>query len=251
MTLHALELRHLLQLALDVALIFHGDLDLLGNIRRQRRTAGVKGRQLIIVELGPLQQRQQGAAVRGVRCAVLRQKGRQCRGGSHAGVLQPVDLPLDGIVLFLHRPEPLLRHEADLIAPPGEPLVGVVLPQHQPVLAAGGHDAVGFVGALGHQIVNQGADVALRSGKDKGAFPFQLPGGVDASHKALNGGLLVSGGAVELPRAVQSGHLLGLQGGQQGQGVDAVIFDGIGRTGHDRAAQAGYAMEHLDLHLLR
>ena len=166
-------------------------------------------------------------------------------------MLQPVDLLFDGGVLFLHRPEPFLRHQADLIAPPGEPLVGVVLPQHQPVLAAGGHDAVGLVGALRHQIVDEGADVALRPGEDKGAFPFQLSRGVDTGHKALNGGLLVSGGAVELPRAVQAGHLLCFQGGQQGQGVDAVIFDGIGRTGHDRAAQAGYAMEHLDLHLLR
>ena len=68
--------------------------------------------------------------------------------------VQPVDLLFDGGVLFLHRPEPFLRHQADLIAPPGEPLVGVVLPQHQPVLAAGGHDAVGLVGALRHQIVD-------------------------------------------------------------------------------------------------
>ena len=166
-------------------------------------------------------------------------------------MLQPVDLPLDGIVLFLHRPESLLRHETDLIASPGQPLVGVVLPQHQPVLAAGGHDAVGLVGALGHQVVDEGADVALRPGENEWTLPSQLPGGVDASHKALNGGLLVSGGAVELPRAVQAGHLLCFQRGQQGQRVDAVIFDGVGRAGHDRAAQAGYAMEHLDLHLLR
>ena len=166
-------------------------------------------------------------------------------------MLQPVDLPLDGIVLFLHCPEPLLRHETDLIASPGQPLVGVVLPQHQPVFAAGGHDAVRLVGALGHQIVNEGADVALRPGEDKGAFPFQLPGRVNAGHKALNGGLLIPGGAVELSRAVQTGHLLRFQRGQQAQRIDAVIFDGIGRTGHDRAAQAGYAMEHLDLHLLR
>ena len=34
MPLHPLELRHLLQLPFDVALIFHGDLDFLGNIRR-------------------------------------------------------------------------------------------------------------------------------------------------------------------------------------------------------------------------
>ncbi len=166
-------------------------------------------------------------------------------------MFQPLDLLFDGGVLFLHRPEPFLRHETDLIASPGQPLVGVILPQHQPVLAAGGHDAVGLVGALRHQIVNQGADVALRPGEDKGAFPFQLSRGVDTGHKALNGGLLVSGGAVELPCAVKAGYLLGFQGGQQGQGVDAVVLDGVGRPGHDGPAQSRYAVEHLHLHLLR
>ena len=251
MTLHTLELRHLLQLALDVALVLDGDLNFLRNVGRQGWPSGVERGQLGVVKLGPLQQGQQGAAVRGVGSAVLCQEGRQGRRGGHAGVFQPLDLLFDGGVLLLHRPEPLLRHEADLIASPGQPLVGVVLPQHQTVLAAGGHDAVRLVGALGHQVVDEGADVALRPGEDKGALPSQLPGGVNAGHKALNGGLLVSGGAVELPCAVQSGHLLGLQGGQQGQGVDAVVFDGVGGPGHHGVPQAGDAVEHLDLHLLR
>ena len=166
-------------------------------------------------------------------------------------MFQPLDFLFDGGVLLLHRPEPLLRHETDLIASPGQPLVGVVLPQHQPVFAAGSHDAVGLVGTLRHQIVDQGADVALRPGKDKGAFPFQLPGSVDTRHKALDRRLLIAGGAVELPCAVQSGHLLGLQGGQQGQGVDAVVLDGVGGPGHHGVPQARDAVEHLDLHLLR
>ena len=203
------------------------------------------------MKLGPFQQGQQGAAVRGVGSAVLCQEGRQGRRGGHAGVFQPLDLLFDGGVLLLHRPEPLLRHEADLIASPGQPLVGVVLPQHQTVLAAGGHDAVRLVGALRHQVVDEGADVALRPGEDKGALPSQLPGGVDAGHKALDRRLLIAGGAVELPCAVQSRYLLGLQDGQQGQGVDAVVLDGVGRPGHHGVPQAGDAVEHLDLHLLR
>ena len=251
MALHPLELRHLLELALDVALVLDGDLNFLRNVGRQGWPSGVEGGQLGVVKLGPLQQRQQRTAIRGIGSAVLRQKCRQGRRGGHAGVFQPLDLLFDGDVLFLHRPEPFLRHQADLIAPPGEPLVGVVLPQHQTVLAAGGHDAVRLVGALRHQIVDQGTDVALRPGKDKGAFPFQLPGSVDTRHKALDGGLLVSGGAVELPRAVQPRHLFRFQRGQQAQRIDAVIFDGIGRAGHHGVPQAGDAVEHLDLHLLR
>ena len=33
--------------------------------------------------------------------------------------------------------------------------------EQEPVLAAGGHNAVGLIGALGHQVVDEGADVAL------------------------------------------------------------------------------------------
>ena len=59
MPLHPLELRHLLKLALDIALILYGNFNFLRNIGGQRRAVRVKGGQLRIMELRPLQKSQQ------------------------------------------------------------------------------------------------------------------------------------------------------------------------------------------------
>ncbi len=118
------------------------------------------------------------------------------------------------------------------------------------VLRPGGHHPVGLVGALGHQVVDEHPDVPLFPAEDQ-RFPAQeLQRGVDARHRALDGGLLIAGGAVELPRPVEAGDFFVLQGGQQLGGVHAVVLDGVGRTGHLGVLQAGDGVEHLHLHLL-
>ena len=131
-----------------------------------------------------------------------------------------------------------------------QPPVGVVLPQHQAVLAAGGHDAVGLLGALGDEVVDEGADVALGALEDEVPLAPELPRGVDPRREALDGGLLIAGGAVELPRPVEAGDLPVLQGGLQSLGVDAVILDGVGGPGHLRPPQARDAVEHVPLDIL-
>ena len=62
--------------------------------------------------------------------------------------------------------------------------------------------------------------------------------------------LLIAGGAVELPRAVQAGHRLYLQRGQQRQRVDAVVLNGVGRPHHHCVLQSRHRVQHLQLHLL-
>ena len=95
----------------------------------------------------------------------------------------------------------------------GEPLVGVVLPVQESVFRAAGHDAVGLLGALGHQVVNEGADVAGVPGENQRGLPLDFKGCIDARHQPLNRRLLIAGGAVELARAVQAGDQLAFQGG--------------------------------------
>ena len=63
--------------------------------------------------------------------------------------------------------------------------------------------------------------------------------------------LLVPGGPAELPRAIEAGDFLALQGGLQLQGVHAVILDGVGGAHHFRPLQAGDGVEHFQLHVLR
>ena len=83
----------------------------------------------------------------------------------------------------------------------------------QTVFRPAGHNAVGFLRPLGHQIVNEGADVAGVPGENQGEPALNFQCGIDARHQPLGGSFLVAGGAVELPRAVQTGNQLGFQRG--------------------------------------
>ena len=164
---------------------------------------------------------------------------------------QPLDLPLHRLIFGLHRRQTLCADKADTVADGRQALIGVVLPQHQPVLGAAGHHAVRLLGALGHQIVDEGADVAFAALEHQRLPAQQRQRRVDARHKALYRRLLIAGGAVELSRAVQPRHRFRLQRGLQRQRIDAVVLDGVGGAGHHRVLQPGNGVQHLDLHLLR
>ncbi len=83
-----------------------------------------------------------------------------------------------------------------------QPDVGVVLTVIQPVFRTRGHHAVRLVGALGHKVVYERADIPLVAPDDHGLFTLELKRGVDAGNKPLNGCFLVARGAVELTGAV-------------------------------------------------
>ena len=251
MAFHFAEVLHLLLLALDIAFVLYRDFHLFGYICRKFGTGGIEGGQLLIVELRTAQQGNHGAAVCHIRSALFRKEcGEGGRGGgAHVG--QTLDLLLYGCILFFHSLQALFGNEADLIAPLRQTLVGVVLTQQKAVFAAGSHNTVGLIGTLGHQVINQSSDVALTAGENKITFTPQLTGGVDASNKTLHGSLLITGGTVELAGTVKAGDLLGLQCGVKGKRIDAVVFDGVGRTGHHSPAQAGDAVEHPNLDLFR
>ena len=76
---------------------------------------------------------------------------------------------------------------------------------------ATGEHAVRLVDALGHQVVDQHADVGLAAVEDQRRLALELQRGVDAGHQPLGGGLLVAGRAVDLPGEVQARDPLRLQ----------------------------------------
>ena len=130
-------------------------------------------------------------------------------------------------------------------------LVGVVLPVQKPVFRARGHDAVGLVRALGDQIVDERADIAVRPLQDHRRLALELQRRVDARHEALHRGLLIARRAVELPRAVEAGDLFALERRQKLGRVDAGIFDGVGRAHHLRMLEPRDRVQHVELHILR
>ena len=130
-------------------------------------------------------------------------------------------------------------------------MVGVVLPVEQPVFRSAGHNPVGFFRSLGYQIVDEGADVAGVPGENQRLPPLNLQRRVDARNQSLGGSLLVTGGTVELTRAIQARHLLALQRGQQLGGVHALILNGVGRAHHLGALQPRDRVHHGNLHIFR
>ena len=200
--LQLLKFLHLLLLAADIALVLHGDLHLLPDGGRQVRVRRVKGAQVLVAYLGPAQQVDEAAAVGHRGGAPGRQQIVQgCRAGD-AGFLQAPDLPLHGGVFLLHLPQPLPGYQADAVSHGAQAAVGVVLPQQQPVFRPAGHHAIRLLGALGHQVVDEGADVAFAALQDQRLPAQQFQRRVDPGHKALDRRLLVPGRTVELPGTV-------------------------------------------------
>ena len=121
-----------------------------------------------------------------------------CLGRREVRVLQSRLFGLHGRLLLQKTRVPFLADKTDLVSERRQTLLGVVLAEEQTVFRARGHHAVGLVRPLGHQIVNQRADVASRTGKKHGGKPLDAARGVDARNQSLRGGLLVARGAVEL-----------------------------------------------------
>ena len=86
-------------------------------------------------------------------------------------MLEPLPLLCDGGVFVLHGGEPLVGNESDAVADVRQPLVGVILPMEQTVFAARRHNTVRLFGALGDEIVDERADVAVRTAQDQRPSP--------------------------------------------------------------------------------
>mgnify|MGYP001851183347 CR=1 FL=1 len=158
----------------------------------------------------------------------------------------------DGRGLFAHgfarkvRPIALLRDKPAGVSDLGQARVGVVLPQRQAVFRARGHHAVGFVRSLRHEVVDEHADIRLIAPQNEGRQSAQFERRVQPRNQSLRRRLFVAARAVDLPRGVQSFHLLEFEGGEHVQRVDAVVFDGVG-VSHDLAM---FQPLHRAVHLL-
>ena len=140
--------------------------------------------------------------------------------------------------------------QADAPAERRQAAVGVVVPQQQAILGPAGEHAVRLVDALGHQVVDQDADVGLAAVEDERRLLLDLQRGVDAGHQPLGGGLLVAGGAVDLAGEVEAFDRLRFQRRVQLRRRGVVVFDGVAPAQHLGVLQAGDEAEHPLLHVL-
>ena len=145
----------------------------------------------------------------------------------------------------------LIGNQSQPVTQRHQAFVAVVLAQQQPVFRAGGEHPVGLVGAAGHQIIDQHADVGLSAAEHDAGFTVQSQAGIDAGHDALRGSLFIAGGAVDLAGQPESLDPPAFQGGCEFRGVDEIVLDGIGVTHDPRLFQPGNAVHDPLLHLRR
>src|ERR1700722_12996033 len=142
-------------------------------------------------------------------------------------------------------------NQADSAAVRGQAAVGVVDPEVEAKLGARGEHAIGFVGALGDQIIDENRGVGFGAIQNQRRVLLYLECGVDASHQSLAGSLFVAAGAVDLAGQEKVGDLFGFEGAFEFGRVDGVVFDGVTRPQHVGILEARDLLQNLKLHFHR
>ena len=251
---HVIHLPHTacrILLTADVALVFDLRFHRIRLPTVQIRPVGIQGSESIVGNLRSAEQIRHG-------CAGGQRRGAHAREDLiHLGDGANVCSRQSGFFSLNDRPVVQIFSVTILADQPtrpsvlNQPLLRVILPQKQAELGAGGHHTVGLGGALRHQIVDQHADVGGRTGEDQRIPPQKLGAGVDGGDQALGGGLLITGGAVELTGAVQILHCFRFQSRKEGGGIDAVVLDGVGVAHDFRVAESLEGVQHTVLYLSR
>ena len=180
------------------------------------------------VYLRAAQQRDERAAVVHLRRAARSQQRVERVGRGDARVLEALDLAAHRVVFAHDLLQRFIADKAKLMPDGRKALVGVVLPQQQPVLRAGGHHAVRLLGALGHQIVNQNTDITFGTIQNQRISMQNRHSCINTGDQSLGCSLFISTASVELSATEQTIDILKLQRRIQLFCIDTIIFDGIG-----------------------
>ncbi len=133
----------------------------------------------------------------------------------------------------------------------GQPHVGIVFAQLQPVFGAAGEHAIGLGDAARDEVIDQHAEVGLVPPRTPGILALHLQAGVDARQQPLCRRLFVAGGAVDLAGEKQAADRLGFERGFQVARIVVIVFDGVAGTQDVRVFQPGNRAHDGELHVER
>ena len=122
------------------------------------------------------------------------------------------------------------------------------MPQEKAVLRPRGEHPVGFVHALGDEVIDQHPDVRLVPPQDERLSAQRVESRVDTRHDALRGSLLVSRGTVDLTGTEEACHHLRLETERELLWRQVVILHGISRTHQPGVFKAGSGVDDHLLH---
>ena len=121
----------------------------------------------------------------------------------------------------------ILADQAKIDPSRGQALVRIVRSQGQTVFGAGREHPIRLGDTARHQDHRSRPDIGFGPIKERIGFAAAIPDGIQTGDQALRAGLLISGGAIDLPGEKQSRHRFDLQSGIQSARIDIIIFDGI------------------------
>ena len=236
------------RLAIEVASVARGDLDLLAHDRApvtDDREGRCEGRQ-VDARIG--EQIPHGTALTvGIdgdaeglsllRCE--RRRAGQCR---RLG---------QGRRLCLEGAPAVRRHNSGLDAQRGQPLIGVVGAESQPILGAAGEHAVGLGHTARDQIIDHDADIGLVPPQHDFRGPRGGAGGVQTGNQPLSASLFIPGRTVDLTGQIEPRAALDLQRRRQLARIDVIVFDRIAEPEHLDLFQSGHGAQEGVLRLRR
>ena len=157
--------------------------------------------------------------------------------GAHAG-----NLAFNSLLLGSERLPTNIVHAAHLPSQLGQSQISIVLAQAQAILGPAGEHPVGFLHALGEQVVQHDAHVGLVAAGHPGLLALNLARSIQACQQALRGGFLVTGRAVDLACEEQTLNLPGFQAGLQSARIEVVVLDGVAGAQDVRLLQTDHGV---------
>jgi hypothetical protein len=244
--------RDLVALAIDVAGVLDRHLDLPGDRlvvdrgpgarqRHQRRVVDARSPQQLVERVRLLERRAEHALDLVLRDDVRIDVRRA----------EPLALARDLVALSRVRVPARVVDDAEATAVLGEPQVGVVLAQLQPVLGARREHPVRLGDAARDQVVDQDAEVSLVAPRAPPVLAARMTRRVHAREQPLRGRFLVAGRAVDLSGEEQSADRLGLERRVQRARIEVVVLDRVAGTQDVRVLATGQRAHERDLHVER
>ena len=217
---------------MNIPFVFNFYLHLFGNPSGYAGRTFSQGPDHFVVQFRPFQQLFQVNAVTNGFRSLLQEVFIDGRRGFNHNLFNPLNFACNLCFALLKCLQGIVFYQAQVMPQLRQSQIRIIFPQHEPVLRPAGKHPVGFTGAPGDKIIDHDTHISLGSIQDKLRSPLYFAGRIYAGPQALGGRFFIPGGTVDLSGQKKSRDPFGFQGGFKFNGVDIVVFNGIGRS-HD------------------
>ncbi|CZY25936.1 Uncharacterised protein [Enterobacter hormaechei] len=156
----------------------------------------------------------------------------------HPGGFQALTFLFNAFQLLVEARPALVIHQTQLAAHLGQTQIGIVFAQHQAIFRTRSKHAVRFFGPQRAEIVDQNAQVSLRTRRCPALFLGREASGVQTGQQPLRGSFFVPGGAVNLACEEQTLDEFAFQRRLQVTRIEEIVLNSVARTNDLRVFHA-------------